>query len=96
MDGGGPLPKIIVYLHRSYEKLHCKGEPHQLSSLRDLLVHRDIMLLTCDIRIYRDKTMADKLKNIPNNDSQNYPFCRLKLGLKRLNIRLNKSSNQNS
>ena len=28
--------------------------------------------------ILRDKTMADKLINIPN-DAQNYPFCRLKL-----------------
>ena len=28
---------------------------------------------------YRDKTMADKLIYIPNNNTQNYPFCRLKL-----------------
>ena len=25
------------------------------------------------------KTMADKLIFIPNDDTQNYPFCRLKL-----------------
>ena len=25
------------------------------------------------------KTMADKLMNIPSDDTQNYPFCRLKL-----------------
>ena len=29
--------------------------------------------------IYRDKTMAVKLKYIPNNDAQKYPFCRLQL-----------------
>ena len=26
-----------------------------------------------------DKTMTDKLVNIPNDDTQNYPFRRLKL-----------------
>ena len=43
--------------------------------------------------------MADKLMSISNNDKQNYPFCRLKLVvefLKRLNIQLNESTNQNS
>ena len=30
--------------------------------------------------IYRDETLADKLMYIPNDDeTQNYPFCRLKL-----------------
>ena len=29
-------------------------------------------------RISKDKTMADKLMYIPNDDTQNYPFCRLK------------------
>ena len=29
--------------------------------------------------ISRDKTMTDKLMYIPNDDTQNYPFCRLKL-----------------
>ena len=28
-----------------------------------------------NIGIYRDKTMADKLMHIPNDDEQNYPFC---------------------
>ena len=32
--------------------------------------------------IPRDKTMADKLKNIPNYDTQNYLFCRLQLVVK--------------
>ena len=27
----------------------------------------------------KDKTMADKLINIPINDIQKYPFCRLQL-----------------
>ena len=31
------------------------------------------------IKIQRDKTMADNLKYIPNDDTQNYPFCRLQL-----------------
>ena len=26
-----------------------------------------------------DKTMADKLMYIPNDDTRNFPFCRLKL-----------------
>ncbi len=29
--------------------------------------------------ILRDKTMAHKLMYIPSDDTQNYPFCRLKL-----------------
>ena len=29
--------------------------------------------------IYRNKTVADKLMFIPNDDIQNYPFCRLQL-----------------
>ena len=30
-------------------------------------------------KIYRDKTVANKLMYISNDDTQNYPFCRLKL-----------------
>ena len=37
----------------------------------------------------RDKTMDDKLLYIPNDDTQNYPFCRLK-------STLNEPTNQNS
>ena len=29
--------------------------------------------------IQRDKTIGNKLMYIPNEDSQNYPLCRLKL-----------------
>ena len=36
--------------------------------------------------IQRDKTMANKLMHIPNNDSQNYPFCRLQLAIKTLGL----------
>ena len=32
-----------------------------------------------DLGIKRYKTMADKLMNIPNDGTQNYPFCRLPL-----------------
>ena len=39
--------------------------------------------------------MADKLMNTPNDDTQNYRFCRLKLGLKRLITQLNEQINQN-
>ena len=38
--------------------------------------------------------MVDKLMYIPNDDTQNYPFYRLKL--KRLNTQLNYPTNQNS
>ena len=34
---------------------------------------------TCFSGIYRDKTMADELMYIPNDDTQNYPICRLLL-----------------
>ena len=30
-------------------------------------------------RILGDKKMADKLMYIPNNDTQNHPYCRLSL-----------------
>ena len=31
------------------------------------------------IGIKRDKTIADKFMYIPNDDTQNYPFCRLQI-----------------
>ena len=37
--------------------------------------------------------MADKLMYIPNDDTQNYPFCKL---LKHLKTQLNESTNKNS
>ena len=41
--------------------------------------------------------MIDKLMYIPNDDTQNYPFCRLQLKLlKLLNTQLNEPTNQNS
>ena len=33
-------------------------------------------------KIYRYKTMTNKLMYISNDDSQNYPFCRLQLVVK--------------
>ena len=30
-------------------------------------------------RDLKDKTMADNLMYIPNDNTQNYPFCRIKL-----------------
>ena len=38
--------------------------------------------------------MADKFMYIPNDDNQNYPFCRLQL--KRLETQINEPTNQNS
>ena len=35
--------------------------------------------LSGNFRDQRDKTMADNLMYIPNDDIQSYPFCRLKL-----------------
>ena len=33
------------------------------------------------VRNYRDKTMADTLMYVPNDDTQNFLFCRLQLGI---------------
>ena len=41
-------------------------------------------------------TMADILMYIPNNDTQNYSCCKLKLVGESLDTHLNKSTNQNS
>ena len=38
------------------------------------------------------KTMADNLMYIPNDDAQNYPFCRLQLVVKCLNTQLNETN----
>ena len=40
--------------------------------------------------------MANKLMFIPNDDTQNYPFCSKNYWLKRLNSQLNKPTNQKS
>ena len=40
--------------------------------------------------------MADKLMYIFNDNTQNYPFCRLQLLVKRLDTQLNEPTNQNS
>ena len=45
--------------------------------------------------ILRDKTMADKLMYISNDDTQNYPFYRLQLVLKHLYTKLNEPTIQN-
>ena len=36
--------------------------------------------------ILGDKTMDEKLKNIPNDNKQNYPFCRLKFLVKKFGL----------
>ena len=40
--------------------------------------------------------MADKLNYIPNDDTLNYPFCRLQLVVERLDTQLNEPTNQNA
>ncbi len=40
--------------------------------------------------------MADKLMYNPNDDTQNYPICRLQLVVKRLDTKLNEPTNHNS
>ena len=39
--------------------------------------------------------MTDKWMNIPNDDTQNNSFCRIKLWLERLDTQLNEPANQN-
>ena len=43
--------------------------------------HETLLKLT---GILKDKTIEDKFSYIPNDDEQNYPFCRLKLLVKSL------------
>ena len=44
----------------------------------NLLSHlTKLQLSSQDLKTSRDKTMADKLMYIPNDDIQNYPSCRL-------------------
>ena len=40
--------------------------------------------------------MTDKLIFTPNDDTQNYPVCRLQLVVKRLDTHFNGPTNQNS
>ena len=40
--------------------------------------------------------MADKLMYIPNNDTQNYPFCRLQLVVKTFGNTIKEPTNKNS
>ena len=47
-------------------------------------------------RIKRDKTMADKLRYIPNDDTENYPFCRLQLVVETFEHSTKIKNNQNS
>ena len=44
--------------------------------------------------IQRDKTIADEFINIPNNDAQHYPFCRLQLLVENLDTHFNKPTYQ--
>ena len=45
--------------------------------------------------ISRDKTMANKIMYIPNDDTLNYPLCRLQYWLKRLTLNLIKIESSN-
>ena len=39
--------------------------------------------------------MADKLMYIPNDDTQNHPFCRLQLVVEKFGLDLTEQTNQN-
>ena len=45
------------------------------------------------MKIYRDRTIAVKFMYIPNDDTQNYPFCKLQLVVE--TFWPNKPTNQN-
>ena len=45
----------------------------------DILNLREICQHSILVGILRDRTLDDKLIYIPNDDKQNYSFCRLKL-----------------
>ena len=42
--------------------------------------------------IFYNKTMDDKFMHIPNDDPQNYPFCKLELVVETFNTQLNKQN----
>ena len=42
------------------------------------------MTFNKNAEILRDKTMGNKLMQIPNDDSQNYPLCKLLLAVNEL------------
>ena len=50
-EGGGTIPKIVINLPRTYEKLHFKGESYRFSGYRDPLVQIDTQTHR---KIYRD------------------------------------------
>ena len=39
--------------------------------------------------------MNDKLMNIPNDNTHNYPFCRLQFVVETLNTQFNEQANEN-
>ena len=43
----------------------------------EILLNKKPMAFQLSSGIKRDKTIADKLMYIPNDDTLNYPFCRL-------------------
>ena len=49
-----------------------------------------------NVGIQRDKTMAVKLMYIPNDDIQNYRFCRLRIVGEIFGHQPNEPTNQNS
>ena len=56
--GGGTIHQIVINLHRTYEKLHCKEEPYRLSGLRNPLVQTDTQIL---LLYYADITSIVKI-----------------------------------
>ena len=65
---------VLVYLSRPRSLHHiCRASPCYTSlPIITVQYHRNP-------GIYRDKTMAVKLMYIPNDNTHNYPFCKLRL-----------------
>ena len=69
---------ICWFQIRSLKTFQLTIEP-QKGSLR-MYINISFIVLSLKITVLpKDKTMADKLVYIPNDYTQNYPFCRLQL-----------------
>ena len=58
--GGGTLPKIVINLPMTYEKLHCKGN-HNGSAVSDILwyIHIDTVTFIKGIMFYFNNDYND-------------------------------------
>ena len=79
---------MFVYLSKSWDyyfsRKFGKLENNKYSVIHGYIHGEEFMLILFSFKgmfsnpgIQRDKTIADKLIYISNDDTQNYPFCRL-------------------